>query len=348
MLQQLALNAVAIAFATWITWRASDRLEEAAHQLALIYRLPEIVKGSIVMAVSSSFPELATIVLAGSVHGEFELGLATIIGSAIFNVLVIPAASVFFRPGKLGTDPSMVFREAQFYLVSVLIICLTLALAVIFNPVGEARLEGEMGSALALLPLSFYLVYLYIQYHEVRDHHEPTPPPRARPYGEWLWLIASMLLVTLGVEILIRSAISLGELFNTPSYFWGITVIAAATSLPDLFLSVKAAQRPVGISSLSNVIGSNVFDLLVALPIGVLAVGVVVVDLSRALPMLGFLTIATVVLLVFMRRDFRLSTRESIVLMILYVAFLAWVGLESFTGLNVLGTMTDPQPGVPF
>jgi cation:H+ antiporter len=115
VLTDLATDLIVVAFATALIWQACDRLERASHNLALTYGLPEIVKGSVVMAVSSSFPELATIVLAGWLHGDFELGLATIIGSAIFNILVIPGLSVFFRVGSLDTDRNVVFRETLFY-----------------------------------------------------------------------------------------------------------------------------------------------------------------------------------------------------------------------------------------
>jgi cation:H+ antiporter len=54
--------------------------------------LPDSVKGSTLMAISSNFPELVTIILATGVHGDFELGLATIIGSGVFNTLGIPGA----------------------------------------------------------------------------------------------------------------------------------------------------------------------------------------------------------------------------------------------------------------
>ena len=66
-------------------------LEESSHQLAEYYSLPEVVKGSVLTAIASSLPELATAVLAIPVHGDFELGLSAIIGSAIYNILVIPA-----------------------------------------------------------------------------------------------------------------------------------------------------------------------------------------------------------------------------------------------------------------
>jgi cation:H+ antiporter len=73
-------------------WKSCHCLEEACHDLANCYGLPDSVKGSTLMAISSNFPELVTIILAAGVHGDFELGLATIIGSGVFNTLGIPGA----------------------------------------------------------------------------------------------------------------------------------------------------------------------------------------------------------------------------------------------------------------
>ena len=72
--------------------------------------------------------------LAGWLHNDFELGLAAIIGSAIFNILVIPGVSVLFRPGSLDADRNIVFLETLFYLVSVMVVLVILSLSVINTP----------------------------------------------------------------------------------------------------------------------------------------------------------------------------------------------------------------------
>jgi len=104
----------------------------------------------------------------------------------------------------------------------------------------------------------------------------------------------------------------------------------AATSIPDLFLSVRAARRTVSVSSLSNVLGSNIFDLLVVLPAGVLVAGTVIIDYPRMLPIMAFLIFATVVMLVLARRGFALSKRDGVVLLSLYAVFIAWMTAGSF------------------
>nr|WP_252731979.1 sodium:calcium antiporter [Paraglaciecola arctica] len=312
-----------------IVWKACNYLEDACHELALYYGLPDSVKGSTVMAISSSFPELVTIILAAGIHGDFELGLATIIGSAVFNILVIPGMSVLFRKGPLKAGRDLIYREAQFYLISVLIIMLTLSLALIYNPLPNTPMSATLSTSMMFLPLLFYVLYIYIQYQEVSDHKTDKKNRDIPLLKSWAKLLISMMLVTISVEVLIQMVIKLGEMFDTPSYFWGATILAAATSIPDLFVSVKAAKRKVNAASLTNAFGSNVFDLLVVLPVGVLVTGTVVFSFPNVLPMLVFLLGATVFFLVVARNGSKLTNNNGKILLLAYCAFIIWMGFDN-------------------
>ncbi len=329
--------------ATVILWLACVRLEESSHALAVHYRLPDVVRGSVLMAVSSSFPELATAILALKAHGDFELGLAAIIGSAIYNILVIPAAAVLVRGRPLQANRELVYREAQFYLVAVTVLLLVISLAVIYGGPFDAALDGNpirgrLGRGLAVIPLALYGLYLFIQWEEARDWRSSMPVVVGiRPVREGAIFLFSTAGIVVGVEILLRAAIALGEAFNTPTFFWGMTVVAAATSIPDMIVSVKAAVADRQASSVSNVLGSNVFDLLVAVPVAVLVSGAVVVNFTQIVPMMAFLMVATVVMLAFMRHDMKLTREEALVMLALYGAFGLWMAFEALGLTSILG-----------
>ncbi|MBU3002776.1 sodium:calcium antiporter [Paraglaciecola arctica] len=329
MFLELAYLLFVMTIAAAIVWKACNYLEDACHELALYYGLPDSVKGSTVMAISSSFPELVTIILAAGIHGDFELGLATIIGSAVFNILVIPGMSVLFRKGPLKAGRDLIYREAQFYLISVLIIMLTLSLALIYNPLPNTPMSATLSTSMMFLPLLFYVLYIYIQYQEVSDHKTDKKNRDIPLLKSWAKLLISMMLVTISVEVLIQMVIKLGEMFDTPSYFWGATILAAATSIPDLFVSVKAAKRKVNAASLTNAFGSNVFDLLVVLPVGVLVTGTVVFSFPNVLPMLVFLLGATVFFLVVARNGSKLTNNNGKILLLAYCAFIIWMGFDN-------------------
>src|SRR5699024_9361747 len=127
----------------------------ASEELSVYYELPAIVQGAVVVAIGSSFPELSTVVLSTLLHGEFDLGVSAIVGSAIFNILIIPAASVLAAKDQLKSNRDLVYKEAQFYIISVAVLLITFSFAAIYFPLSsdENVILGEMNRTLALLPL---------------------------------------------------------------------------------------------------------------------------------------------------------------------------------------------------
>lgn len=310
-------------------------LETASARLWAWYAFPEIVQGAIVVAIGSSFPELATVVISTLVHGEFELGVAAIVGSALFNILIIPSLSGLVAHEQLRANRDLVYKEAQFYMIAVSVLTLTMAFAAIYHPVpSDGPILGEMTRVLALMPLALYLLYVVVQYHETLDQSEAVETSGISPSREWTRLGGSVVLILIGVEGVVRSALRFGEIFDTPSFLWGITMVAAATSVPDAFVSVRAARNGRAVTSIANVLGSNTFDLLVCIPVGVLIAGATVVNFSIAAPMLGVLTAATVVLFLMLRTRLMLTRGESWLLLVMYLGFVIWVSAESIGALD--------------
>ncbi|MGK7396749.1 MAG: sodium:calcium antiporter [Candidatus Cyclobacteriaceae bacterium M3_2C_046] len=332
----LLIYLIVIVIGSVLIWKGSDILESSARKLSLYYGLPTVVHGAIVVAIGSSFPELSSTVLATLLHGDFELGLSAVIGSAIFNILVIPGLSGLAAKKQLKAEKNLVYRDAQFYIISIAVLLITFSFAVIYFPASDQQLQGSFTRILALVPLALYGLYLFIQYQEVIEERQKEKPPGIKPGKNWLWLLLSLALVVAGVEGLVRSAIFLGEFFNTPTFIWGISVIAAVTSMPDAFISIRMARNDEGISSLSNVLGSNIFDLLVAVPVGVLIAGSTLVDFAIAAPLMGVLTFATILLFTTLRTKLILSKIESWTLLVAYMIFIAWIIFESLDLINLL------------
>jgi len=321
---------------TAVVWVSSIRLETASYRIAEHYGIPEAVNGAVITAIASSFPEFSSVVIATLVHGDFALGVAAVVGSAIFNILMIPSLAVL-AGGSLRANREVVYKDALFYIVAVVVLLLTFSLAAIYFPVAGEDIRGTITRDLALVPLGLYAVYLYIQYHDSMDEVSSAAKTSDTSVGfEWAALLGCMLLIALGVELLVRSALSLGQIMGTPTFLWGLTIVAAGTSLPDLFISIKAARSGRSITSLSNVLGSNTFDLLVAVPVGVMLAGATVINFSRAAPLMGFLTVATIVLFVCMRKDMILRRAEALAMLTLYIIFVTWMVLESFGVTSVL------------
>jgi cation:H+ antiporter len=318
-----------IIIATAVIWIGSGWLEESAEQLATHYQLPAVVQGSVVVAVGSSFPELASVVFA-SLAGSFSMGIGAIVGSAIFNVLVIPAVSGLVSGDELNADRALVYKEAQFYMIAVSALIITFALAVIYFPVGTAgELGGELTRSLAVIPLALYGLYLFIQWQDVGDYTGGDTTGDVDVLRSWGLLALGLITILLSVEQLVGALEIINRTFGVPEFFAGVTILAAATSLPDTLVSIRTARAGNALTSLGNVLGSNTFDLLVAIPVGVLIVGTSTVSFAVAAPMFGVLTLATILLFTVLRTDLSLTESESYLLLVAYLGFILWILAET-------------------
>ena len=340
----ILLYALVALIATAVIWKGSGWLESSSERLSVYYELPPIIQGAIVVAIGSSFPELTTAVFSTLIHGEFELGVAAIVGSALFNVLVVPALSGLFAKDVLRSNRDLVYKEAQFYIISVAVLLLVFSFAVIYNPVEGVKgaVAGKVTRLLVLFPLAMYGLYVFVQYQDTMDHEPEVPSSDIRPGREWGVLLGALLTILVGVEGLVRTAVRFGEIFGTPSFLWGITVVAAGPSVPDAFVSIRAARTGNAVTSIANVLGSNIFDLLVCIPAGVLVAGAVTINYSVGAPMMAVLTVATLAVFLMMRTDLLLSRREAWSLIVLYVLFVVWMGVETF---GVVDLVPSLPPG---
>jgi cation:H+ antiporter len=320
-----AVYVAVVAVTTAMIWAGSGWLERSAEDLSAYYGLPPVVQGSVVVAVGSSFPELASVVIT-ALEDSFGMGVGAIVGSAIFNILVIPAVSGIVTKNPLDVDRTVVYKEAQFYMLAVSTLVITFALAIIYFPVdGGTTLDGSVTRLLATIPLSVYGLYLFIQWQDVGDHDGDDAGSDIDVRREWGWLAVGLVVILVAVELLVGAVNGLNATFDIPEFLAGVTIIAAATSLPDALVSVRAARGGRTVTSLGNVLGSNTFDLLVAIPIGVLIAGSATVSFTVAAPMMGVLTVATVLLFAFLRTDLSLTDPEAYALLVAYLVFVGWV-----------------------
>lgn len=335
---ELLLYLGIISISTWAVWKGGSLLEESSEKLSDFYHLPPLIQGTIITAVGSSFPELAATILSTSLHGKFDLGVSAIIGSAIFNILVIPGISAVLV-NRMPADLGLIYKDTQYYIISIFALFIAFALAYIYYPVHTDPniMQGTMTRWIALIPISFYGLYLFIQGMETRDYRRDhgkrsvlgADKESTSIRKDWLKLILSLILIVASVEGLVSGAIFLGEFFDTPDFIWGITIVAGATSIPDAVVSIKIARKFKGSISLGNVLGSNIFDLLVAVPVGVLIAGTAIINLTVAIPLMSFLGIITIIMFVFLRTNLALVKWEGLVLLLLYVLFVTWMIFET-------------------
>lgn len=323
-------------------------LDEIGHRL----KLPHNVAGASLMAMGSSAPELAiallTLFQAGGAHSD--VGAGTIVGSAVFNILVITGLSAITRPATITWH--VVVRDIVAYVLSVGVLLL------IF-------LDGRVILLEALVLLVLYGLYLLVLFNwnaitneatvdaielvesDLAEKHKGKGwfPRLSFLISRGLGLLAgdahrqfgraflvSIALISLISWFLVHAAVAFAEAIGVPPVLIALTVLAGGTSVPDLFASVAVAHQGRGDMAVANAVGSNIFDILIGLGlpwalIMVLQGGDVRVgtdDLWQATVAL----LGTVILLfIFLTTDRRLSRREGWFLVATYVAFVLWMWL---------------------
>jgi len=238
-------------------------------------RLSNDAAGATLMAVGSSAPELFVALFAVIKPGDHQvIGIGSIVGSAIFNLLVIVGAAAYVKNTKLTWKPMV--RDLFFYSLAV-------ALLVIFIWNGQLTL---IETAIFLVIYVLYVIavvywrkwfpYEDMEATEIEDPHgehsklsKPIDwilhfifPPEKYYY---LIFSVSIILIAALSYVLVEVAVASAHLLNISEAIIALTVLAVGTSIPDLFSSVIVARQGRGDMAVSNAIGSNIFDILVGL-----------------------------------------------------------------------------------
>ena len=271
-----------IIFASITIWRAGDFFQPAADYVQEKHKLPESIKAAVIDAIASSFPEFCVAVIAVILLGRAEVGISSIVGSALYNVLIIPAAAGLVAKGPMKIGKEVVWRDSLMYFG--VVILLLVALLAFPNAWGFGV------AALFILAYVGYIFWLNIDYRKHKrnlaeeDNNESVPAEteasveeeeeseleiRDEPHA-WKWVLGMMLVMGLASHILVEASIQLGDLLGIDAVIMGFIVIAAGTSVPDTVLSVLSAKRGNYDAAISNVFGSNIFDICICLSVPIL------------------------------------------------------------------------------
>ena len=341
------LSLAAILVSVFVLAVATDKffipsLDEISRRL----KLSDEVAGASLMAIGSSAPELAIALMAlftdGGAHSD--VGIGTIVGSAVFNILVITGVSAVVA-GGLHIHIFAVGRDIVYYLISILYL-------------GLVFFDGHVSLIEAILGLAGYVVYMGVlivwkvlapaedDEEEVEQAAEPERQKVAgwhhleslvervlrritgAPEKNFVWaFVVSIALIVALSYVLVESTIVFSAGIGIPPVIVALTLLAAGTSAPDLMASVDVAREGRGGMAVANAVGSNTFDLLVglALPwsiaLSILGLSGIDVGTGDLWVSIGILVATTLILAVFLTSERELSRREGIVLLLLYAVF---------------------------
>ncbi len=302
--------------------KGADYLVEGAAATARKYHISEIVIGLTLVSFGTSFPELIVNIIAAVKH-ENDLVLGNVIGSNIFNTAAILGVAGLFAP---MTVHLRTFRyEIPF---SVFITVLLLAMGMGWLGTGSGML-GTLDAIILLLLFAAYLYYIF--YFMKKDRQiliklaETVEVPPFSGLKTILYILGGMVAVVWGGKLVVDNAVVLAESWGVSRKLISITIISAGTSLPELATSVVAALKRKADLAIGNIVGSNIFNILLVLGSSA-AIRPIVYSSSFNLDILYFIGIlALLFAMLLIGKNKELKKKESLFLLILFFLYMIWL-----------------------
>jgi cation:H+ antiporter len=236
----------------------AELLVRGASRLAAAIGISPLVVGLTVVAYGTSAPELAVSVQAG-LAGKTDIAVANVVGSNIFNILFILGACAAMKP--LAVHRQLVRLE-----VPIMIAASVLLMALSW--------DGRLGRANGCVLFSGVVLYTVWAIRRSRREEAAAPgapdsppvdPPGKPAFGicaQVGWVLAGLALLVFGARWLVEGAVLLARTMGVSDIVIGLTIVAAGTSLPEIFTSLVATLRGARDIAIGNVVGSNIFNLL--------------------------------------------------------------------------------------
>lgn len=304
--------------------KGGDWFVDGATGIAQRFHVPDLIIGATVVSIGTTLPEVmvsATSALTG--HGEIAYGNA--IGSIICNTALIAAITVAVRPCPVDRDSLK--TPVLFFFVSAAIYCL------------NAYLTGYFSRVLGVVMLLLFALYMYLT---IRQGFRNPAPPEEAAAGEpenskgnsmgkdILLLVVGAALVAVGADLLVDNGTLIAKALGVPESVIALTFVALGTSLPELVTAITSLAKGHGALSLGNVIGANIFNLVLVCGVSMTLApfripqsstirGInasLVLDIPLMLFVMAFLTLPALA-----KR--KLSRYQGVVLLVLYAAFCA-------------------------
>ena len=295
-----------------VLWGA-DRLTDGAVAVAEKMKMPQIVIGLTIVAMGTSMPEFC-VSLVSALKGTTDLAVGNIVGSNIFNTLLIVGVSAWVAP--MTILKSTVRKDIPFALfasVILLIMCL----------------DGNISRLDAGILFVLFLVFMYVTLKGAKTKDDDTTAKtdsiedNKKPMGTWLsivWIIVGLACLIGGSNLFVEGATKVAEHIGVSEAVIGLTIVAGGTSLPELATSVVSARKGNSGIAIGNVLGSNVFNILAILGV----TGVITPMHLQGLTMLdlSMMVFSTLLVWLFSFTKYKIARWEGIVLTIVFIGYM--------------------------
>ena len=230
--------------------KGGDWFVDGASELARRFHLPELLIGATVVSIGTTLPEVMVSTMSAlSGHGEIAYGNA--IGSVICNAALIAAITIAVRPGKV--NPKTLKMPVLFFFAAAAIYCVA--------AYGFGKFTRPMG----FIMLAMFVAYIAANIHQMKnapaeeheEEEETMPLPRML-----MLLVLGAVLIAMGANLLVDNGTLIAQALGVPESVIALTFVALGTSLPELVTAITSLIKGHSDLSLGNVVGANVFNLV--------------------------------------------------------------------------------------
>ncbi|MBE6824564.1 MAG: calcium/sodium antiporter [Ruminococcaceae bacterium] len=294
--------------------KGADFFVDGSSSVAKLLKVPSVVIGLTIVAMGTSAPEAAVSITAG-VSGSNEIAISNVVGSNIFNMLMVVGVCALIKPFDL--DKTILKRDFP-----INIVCSAIVLGMIIFGSALSRFDG-----IALLVLmGGYLTFLVVS--ALKNREDSTDDIKSlSPLLSIIYIVLGLVAIIYGGDLVVDNATVIAKAMGWSETFIGLTIIAIGTSLPELVTSIVASRKGENSLALGNVVGSNIFNLMFILGLSS-SISSIPVD-SRAIAngaLLLVMTVLVYIMCVTRKKVGRVSGALMVSLYAIYTAYLLYVG----------------------
>ncbi len=298
--------------------KGADVFVDGACALSDKLKIPAYLVGLTVVAFGTSLPEAAVSVTA-SIAGSNEIAIGNVIGSNMFNTLVVLGASALLAP--VAVKKNILKRDFPFC-IGITLLMLALMLTMSNGEVALTRVDGIV----LLVVFAAFMTVSIVSGKRNASLQPEADSEEKKDMPMWkciLFILAGIIGVIIGGELTVKGAQELALQAGLSEKVVGLTVVAIGTSLPELVTSIVAARKKQNDIAVGNVIGSNIFNVLFILGISS-SISAIVTDMSAVFDAL-ILTAALALTYVFALTGKKINRGAGIIMIVMYAAYTAYL-----------------------
>ena len=301
--------------------KGADMFVDGSSSIAKIFKVPTIIIGLTIVAMGTSAPELA-VSLSASIQGNNEIALSNVIGSSIFNLLVVVGVCAIFK--TIVPDKDIVKRDLPLSIVGAVIVLV--APLITFSITGKLELSMLTGIILAII----FIVYLVFLIRNARKTPAVATPDeevkKMSPIKSIIFIVIGLAGIIVGGNFVVDGASDIASSFGLSDTLIGLTIVAIGTSLPELVTSIVASKKGENELSLGNAVGSNIFNILLILGVSS-AVSPLAVE-QQSLWDMGIFVLITLVILGYIIFRKKIDRKFGIAMILMYVVYMVYIVLR--------------------